>query len=57
MEKQIEKNREGSLSRKDYEKFKKSKGMSDSMPEILKIYERKYKEIYWDIDKGEITYK
>lgn len=25
--------------------------MSDSMPEILKIYDGKYREIYWDVDK------
>ena len=25
--------------------------MSDSMPEILKIYDGKYRGIYWDIDK------
>lgn len=25
--------------------------MSESMPEILKIYDGTYREIYWDVDK------
>ncbi|MDU2202398.1 MAG: DNA mismatch repair protein MutT, partial [Anaerococcus hydrogenalis] len=47
----IEDNREGKLFWKDYDKFKKMDKMSDSMPEILKIYDGTYREIYWDIDK------
>lgn len=49
----IEKNREGNLFWKDYKEFKKMEKMSDSMPEILKIYDGKYREIYWDVDKNE----
>ena len=49
----IETNREGKLFWQDYEEFKKMDKMSDSMPEILKIYDGKYREIYWDIDKNE----
>ncbi|EEI82578.1 hypothetical protein HMPREF0077_1331 [Anaerococcus tetradius ATCC 35098] len=26
--------------------------MSESMPEILKIHDEKYREIYWNIDKN-----
>ena len=48
----IEYNREGKLFWKDYDEFKKMKKMSESMPEILKIYDGKYREIYWDIDKN-----
>lgn len=48
----IEDNREGKLFWKDYEEFKKMNNMSESMPEILKIYDGKYREIYWDIDKN-----
>ena len=47
----IEDNREGKLFWKDYDEFKKMDKMSDSMPEILKIYDGKYREIYWDVDK------
>ena len=47
----IEDNREGKLFWKDYDEFKNMDKMSDSMPEILKIYDGKYREIYWDIDK------
>ena len=47
----IENNREGKLFWKDYDEFKKMDKMSDSMPEILKIYDGMYREIYWDIDK------
>lgn len=47
----IEDNREGKLFWKDYEEFKKMNNMSESMPEILKIYDGKYREIYWDVDK------
>ena len=47
----IEDNREGKLFWKDYEEFKKMEKMSESMPEILKIYDGTYREIYWDIDK------
>ena len=52
----IENNREGKLFWKDYDKFKKIKKMSDSMPEILKIYDGKYREIYWDVDKDRKDY-
>lgn len=48
----IEDNREGKLFWKDYREFKKMEKMSKSMPEILKIYEGQYREIYWDLDKG-----
>lgn len=47
----IEDNIEGKLFWKDYDEFKKMDKMSDSMPEILKIYDGKYREIYWDVDK------
>lgn len=52
----IEDNREGKLFWKDYDEFKKMKKMSDSMPEILKIYDGKYREIYWDVDKDRKDY-
>lgn len=52
----VERNREGNLFWKDYESFKKMDMMSMSMPEILKIYDRKLREIYWDVDKDEIHY-
>ncbi len=47
----IENNREGNLFWKNYDEFKKMDKMSESMPEILKIYDGKYREIYWDVDK------
>ena len=47
----IENNREGKLFWKDYDEFKKMGKMSESMPEILKIYDGKYREIYWDVDE------
>lgn len=47
----IENNREGKLFWKDYDEFKKMDKMSDSMPEILKIYDGTYREIYWDVDE------
>ena len=47
----IENNREGKLFWKDYDEFKKMGKTSDSMPEILKIYDGKYREIYWDVDE------
>ena len=49
-------NREGNLFWKDYDEFKKMDKMSDSMPEILKIYDGKYREIYWDVDKDRKDY-
>lgn len=52
----IENNREGKLFWKDYDEFKKMDKMSDSMPEILKIYDGKYREIYWDVDKDRKDY-
>ena len=52
----IENNREGNLFWKDYDEFKKMDKMSDSMPEILKIYDGKYREIYWDVDKDRKDY-
>ena len=53
----VKENREGSLFWKDYEDFKKMDGMSESMPEILKIYEGDLREIYWNVDSGKIDYK
>lgn len=52
----IENNREGKLFWKDYDEFKKMDKMSESMPEILKIYDAKYREIYWDVDKDRKDY-
>ncbi len=52
----IEDNREGKLFWKDYDEFEKMDKMSDSMPEILKIYDGKYREIYWDVDKDRKDY-
>lgn len=52
----IENNREGKLFWKDYDEFKKMGKMSESMPEILKIYDGKYREIYWDVDKDRKDY-
>ncbi|MSS77726.1 NUDIX domain-containing protein [Anaerococcus sp. AGMB00486] len=52
----VKENREGLLSWIDYEDFKKMDNMSDSMPEILKIYDRKIREVYWDVDKEDILY-
>lgn len=34
------------------DKKKKMDKMSESMPEILKIHDEKYREIYWNIDKN-----
>lgn len=53
----VKENREGSLFWKDYEDFKKMDSMSESMPEILKIYEGDLREIYWNVDSGKIDYK
>ena len=47
-------NREGKLSRIDYDGFKKMDGMSLSMDKILRIYEGELSEIYWDISKDTI---
>lgn len=52
----VEENREGRLFWKAFDDFKKMDGMSESMPEILKIYEKEYKEIYWDVDEDKKTY-
>ena len=52
----VPKNREGNLSWIDYEDFIKMDGMSLSMDKILKIYEGKYTEIFWDINTDQITY-
>lgn len=52
----IENNREGKLFWKDYDEFKKMDKMSDSMPEILKIYDGTYREIYWDVDEDRKDY-
>lgn len=53
----VKENREGSLFWKDYEDFRKMDGMSESMPEILKVYEGELREIYWNVDDGKIDYK
>lgn len=53
----VKENREGSLFWKDYEDFRKMDEMSESMPEILKVYEGKLREIYWNVDDGKIDYK
>lgn len=52
----VEDNREGKLSWEIYEDFKKKKGKSDSMDDILDIYEGKYSEISWNIETGEKKY-
>lgn len=53
----VKENREGSLFWKDYEDFRKMDGMSESMPEILKVYEGELREIYWNVDDGKIDNK
>lgn len=53
----VKENREGSLFWKDYEDFRKMDEMSESMPEILKVYEGELREIYWNVDDGKIDYK
>jgi 8-oxo-dGTP diphosphatase len=49
-------NREGKLYRQNYKDFVKEKEKSDSMDDILLIYEGKYTEIYRDVDRGEKKY-
>lgn len=50
-----ENNREGKLCWQDYNEFLKSENKSDSMPEILKIYEKELTEIFWNLDNNEIS--
>jgi 8-oxo-dGTP diphosphatase len=52
----VEENREGSLYWQDYQEFKNEKEKSDSMDDILTIYEGKYREIFWNVDTGEKRY-
>lgn len=52
----IEDNREGKLFWEDYDEFIKEKEKSDSMDDILSIYEGKYSEIFWNVDTGEKRY-
>lgn len=52
----VEENREGSLYWQDYQEFKNEKEKSDSMDDILTIYEGKYSEIFWNVDTGEKRY-
>lgn len=52
----IEKNREGNLFWLSYDKLKEREDLSQSMPEIFKIYDGECREIYWNIEKNEITY-
>ena len=52
----VPENREGKLFWKDYDDFKAMDGMSASMDTILGIYDGKYKEVYWDLDKNHIDY-
>lgn len=52
----VEENREGSLYWQDYQEFKNEKEKSDSMDDILTIYEGKYSEIFWNVDTGEKSY-
>lgn len=52
----VKENREGNLYRQDYEEFKKEKEKSDSMDDILSIYEGLCSEIFWDVDTGEKRY-
>lgn len=49
-------NREGKLYRQNYRDFVTEKEKSDSMDDILLIYEGKYTEIYRDVDRGEKKY-
>lgn len=52
----VEENREGRLYWQDYQEFKNEKEKSDSMDDILTIYEGKYSEIFWNVDTGEKSY-
>lgn len=52
----IEENREGRLYWQDYHEFIKEKEKSDSMDDILSIYEGKCSEIFWNVDTGEKRY-
>lgn len=49
----VENNREGKLYWQDYDEFIKENEKSDSMDDILSIYEGKYSEIFWNVDTGE----
>lgn len=52
----IPENREGRLFWAAYDDFKAMDGMSASMDAILGIYDGKYKEVYWDLDKNDVKY-
>lgn len=52
----VTENREGRLFWQDYEDFKKEKEKSDSMDDILGIYEGKYTEMSWNLETGEKKY-
>ena len=49
-------NREGKLFFMDYDEFKNTPNKSKSMDTILEIYDRTYKEVYWNLDTGEKKY-
>lgn len=46
-------NREGKLFWQDYDEFLETKNKSDSMEDILSIYQGKYREIFWNIYTGQ----
>lgn len=52
----VKENREGMLYWQDYQEFIKEKAKSDSMDDILSIYQGKYSEIFWNVDTGEKRY-
>ncbi|MDY6065594.1 MAG: NUDIX domain-containing protein [Finegoldia sp.] len=53
----VEENVEGKLFFVDYEKFKSMEGMSDSMDEILSIYEGTYREIIMYFNGDDYLFK